>query len=200
MLVNQHAQQLRNRNRRVSIVQLNNFIIRQLCQLATCQMMATQNIGNRAGALEVLLHQTQFFTRLMVIVRVEDFRQFFGVNALLFGTQEIAVVEFSQVKRMRVLSLPQTQRLSHVVAVAQHRQIPGFAGNHECRNPLTIFSHFTAEAHLYVQRFIVAEPRVVATSPVIRRFHLLPVSERLAEQTVLIVQAVAGGRLTHGCH
>ena len=200
MLINQYAQQFRNRNRRVSIVKLDNFIIRQLRQLTARQVMATQNIGDRTGALEVLLHQTQFFTRLMVIVRIENFRQFFGVNALLFSTQEITVVEFGQVKRMRVFSLPQAQRLSHVVAVAQHRQIPGFPGNDECRNPLTAFGHCTAEANLHVQRFVVAEPRVAITPPVIRRFHLLTVSERLSEQAVLVVQAVAGRRLSHGGH
>ena len=46
----------------------------------------------------------------------------------------------------------------------------------------------------------MAEPRVAITPPVIRRFHLLAISERLAEQAVLVVQAVAGRRLSHGGH
>ena len=38
----------------------------------------------------------------MVVVWIENFGQFFRIDALLFGTQEITVVKFSQIKRMRV--------------------------------------------------------------------------------------------------
>ena len=48
--------------------------------------MATQNIRYRAGTLEVLLHQAQLFTGSMVVVWIENFGQFFRVDALLFGT------------------------------------------------------------------------------------------------------------------
>ncbi len=56
VLIDQHAQQFRNGDGRVGIVELDYFVIRQLCQLTTRKMVATQNIGNRTGALEVLLH------------------------------------------------------------------------------------------------------------------------------------------------
>ncbi len=38
------------------------------------------------------------------------------------------------------------------------------------------------------------------TLPVIGRFNLLAIIERLAEQAILIVQSVAGGGLPHRCH
>ena len=57
----------------------------------------------------------------MVVVRVQHLGQFFRVDALLLGAQEIAIVEFGQVKRMRVAGLPQTQRLRHAVTVAENR-------------------------------------------------------------------------------
>ena len=136
----------------------------------------------------------------MVVVRVEDFGQLLGVDALLLGAQEIAVVEFGQVKRMRVLRLPQTQRLRHAVTVAEHRQIPGFAGKGERRFPETLFRHFPANAHLHVKLRVVAEPRIGITMPVVRRFHLMAVSEGLAEQAVLVVQTVADRRLADGRH
>ncbi len=118
VLVNQHAQQFRNGDGRVSIVQLNDLVIRQLMQFASGQMMATQNIRYRAGALEVLLHQAQFFARRVVIVGIKHLRQFFRIDTLLFRPQESAVVEFGQIKRMRVGRLPQTQRLRDAVTIA----------------------------------------------------------------------------------
>src|SRR5699024_12545492 len=87
------------------IVQLNNFVIRQFVQFTPRQMMATQNIRYRTGTLEVLLHQAQLFTGSMVVVWIENFGQFFRIDALLFGTQEITVVKFSQIQRMRVRRL-----------------------------------------------------------------------------------------------
>lgn len=87
-------------------------------QFASGQMMATQNIRYRAGALEVLLHQAQFFARRVVIVGIKHLRQFFRIDTLLFRPQESAVVEFGQIKRMRVGRLPQTQRLRDAVTIA----------------------------------------------------------------------------------
>ncbi len=59
----------------------------------------------------------------MVVVWIENFGQFFRVDALLFGTQEITVVKFSQIKRMRVRRLPQTQRLRHAITIADNGEI-----------------------------------------------------------------------------
>ena len=200
MLVDQHAQQFRNGDGRVRVVELNHFEVRQLCQLAARQMMTAQNVRHGAGALEILLHQTQFFTRQMVVVRVEDFGQLLGVDTLLLGTQEIAVVEFGQVERMSVLRLPQAQRLRHAVTVAKHRQIPGFTGDGESRFPEALLCDFPTDADLHVQLRIVAEPRVGIAVPVIWRFHLVTISERLTEQAILIVEAIANGGLANRCH
>ncbi len=111
----------------------------------------------------------------MVVVRVQHLGQFFRVDALLLGAQEIAIVEFGQVERMSVFGLPQTQRLGDVVAIAKHRQIPGFAGNDERRLPFAVFADFPADTYLDIQRFVMTEPRVAAAPPVVRGFHLLAI-------------------------
>ncbi|XPE50826.1 hypothetical protein ACNKHL_20705 [Shigella flexneri] len=43
--------------------------------------MATQSIRYRTGTLEVLLHQAQLFTGSMVVVWIENFGQFFLIDA-----------------------------------------------------------------------------------------------------------------------
>ncbi len=177
MLVDQHAQQFRDGNGRMRIVKLNNFEVRQLSQLAARQVVSTQNVRHGAGALEVLLHQTQLFTRQMIIVRIEDFSQLLGVDPLLLGAQEVTVVEFGQVKRMRVLRLPQTQRLRHAVTVAEYRQVPGFTGNGERRFPESLLRDFPANPDLHIQLRVVAEPRIGIAVPVVRRFHLMAVGK-----------------------
>ena len=177
MLVDQHAQQFRDGNGRMRVVKLNNFEVRQLSQLAARQVVSTQNVRHGAGALEVLLHQTQLFTRQMIIVRIEDFSQLLGVDPLLLGAQEVTVVEFGQVKRMRVLRLPQTQRLRHAVTVAEYRQVPGFTGNGERRFPESLLRDFPANPDLHIQLRVVAEPRIGIAVPVVRRFHLMAVGK-----------------------
>ena len=200
VLIDQHAQQFWNRDSWVGIVQLNNFVIRQFVQFTPRQMMATQNIRYRTGTLEVLLHQAQLFTGSMVVVWIENFGQFFRIDALLFGTQEITVVKFSQIKRMRMRRLPQTQRLRHAITIADNGEIPRLTGNGKLRLPASVFRHFTANPYLHIQCFVVAEPRVVTAMPVIRRFNLFAIDKRLAEQTILIVQTVTRRRLTDSCH
>ena len=200
VLIDQHAQQFWNRDCWMGIVQLNNFVIRQFVQFTPRQMMATQNIRYRAGTLEVLLHQAQLFTGSMVVVWIENFGQFFCVDALLFGTQEITIVKFSQIKRMRMRRLPQTQRLRHAITIADNGEIPRLTGNGKLRLPASVFRHFTANPYLHIQCFVVAEPRVVTAMPVIRRFNLFAIDKRLAEQTILIVQTVTRRRLTDSCH
>ena len=108
VLIYQYTQQFRNGNSRVCVVKLNDFVIRQLVQFTPRQMMATKNVSNRTGALEVLLHQAQFFTGGMVVVWIENFSQFFRVDALLFSTQEITVIKFGKIERMSMSRLPQT--------------------------------------------------------------------------------------------
>ena len=136
----------------------------------------------------------------MVIVRVKHFSQFFRVDTLLLCAQEIAIVKFGQIKWMSMGRLPQTQRLRDVITIPQHRQIPGLAGNHERRFPGAAFADLTADPNLHIQLFVMTEPRVAATPPVIRRFNLLAICERLTEQTILIIQAIAGCRLANGRH
>ena len=46
----------------------------------------------------------------------------------------------------------------------------------------------------------MAEPRVAAATPVVRGFLLLAIVKGLAEQTILVIEAVAGRRLPHGRH
>ena len=51
----------------------------------------------------------------------------------LFGTQEITIVKFSQIKRMRMRRLPQTQRLRHAITIADNGEIPRLTGNGKLR-------------------------------------------------------------------
>ncbi len=166
--------------------------------------MAAQNIGHRTGALEILLHQAQTFTGQMVIVGIQDFGQLFRLNALFFCLKKFTVVKPAQVKRLHCTRFPQAQRLGDAILITYHRQIPGFPAQGEFRHPVlasvVLFQQHAAKADIHRQRAVVAEPRIAFAVPVIRRFLLLAVAERLAEQTVLVVQSVAGSRLANGGH
>lgn len=83
--------------------------------------MTTQNVRHGAGTLEILLHQTQLLARTVVVIWVEHLGQFFCIDTLLLGTQEITVVEFGQIERVRMGRLPQSQRLCYAVTITQYR-------------------------------------------------------------------------------
>ncbi|MFP1462107.1 hypothetical protein ACLB1E_08615 [Escherichia coli] len=91
------------------------------------------------------------------MIWIENFGQFFRIDALLFGTQEITVVKFSQIKRMRVRRLPQTQRLRHAITIADNREIPRLTGNGKLRLPASVLRHFSANPYLHIQCFVVAK-------------------------------------------
>ncbi len=204
MLIQQQAQHFRDGDSGMGIVKLDHLIIGQLRQRAARQVMTAQNIRHRAGALEILLHQTQPLAFLMVIVGIEHLGQLRRIDAPLLRLQEFAVVEQRQVERVRVGRLPQAQRLRDAVAIADDRQIPGFAAHHERRFPpqrtVIVFYYFAADAHFDIQRAVMAKPWIAVASPVVRRFALVTLVERLAEQAVLVVQTVADGGLADRRH
>ena len=71
--------------------------------------------------MEILLHQAQLFTRLMVVTRIEHFTQFAGSDTGFHRVQVMAVVEFLQIERGRVAGVPQTQSLHHLVVITDDR-------------------------------------------------------------------------------
>ncbi|UMX89575.1 hypothetical protein MJ579_26685 [Klebsiella pneumoniae] len=68
-------------------------------------MMTAQDIGYRAGALEVPAASGAVFYRPDGCRSGTAIWSFFRVDALLLGAQEIAIVEFGQVERMSVFGL-----------------------------------------------------------------------------------------------
>ncbi|MNR39316.1 hypothetical protein D3C85_1575190 [compost metagenome] len=101
---------------------------------------------------------------------------------------------------MRVFRLPQTQRLRDAVTIAQHRQIPGFAGDDKTRFPMALLRDFAANADVHVELRVMAEPRIAAAMPVVRGFNLMPVIKGLTEQAVLIVQTITDSGLPYRRH
>jgi len=106
MLIQQQTHQLRDSQRRMGVIKLDHFMIGQGFDAASGPMMATQNVSQCAGALKILLHQTQFFTVLMIVIGVEHFGEFFSINTLLFRAQKVAVVKATEVKRLGMFRLP----------------------------------------------------------------------------------------------
>ncbi|VDZ54404.1 Uncharacterised protein [Serratia odorifera] len=119
----------------VGVIQLNHFVLRQVFNFSSGLMMPTQDIRHRTGTLEVLLHQTQPFTSLVVVIRVQHLGQLGRLAALFLRLQELAVVKVAQVERMRMARLPQAQRLADAVTITEYRQIPGFAAQGQRRMP-----------------------------------------------------------------
>lgn len=109
----------------------------------------------------------------MVVVWVQYFGQFFCVDVLLFGVQEIVIVEFGQVEWMSVFGLLQMQWLGDVVVIVKYWQVSGFVGNDECWLLFVVFVDFFVDIYLDIQCFVMMELWVVVVFLVVRGFYLL---------------------------
>lgn len=123
MLIEQNAHQLGDGDGRVRIVELDHLILRQIVDTASGQMVSAQDIGQRAGAVEVLLHQAQPLSRRVIIVGIEYLGQLGSLYALTLGVQKLPAIKAVQVEGVIVAGDPQTQWLADSVTVADHRQI-----------------------------------------------------------------------------
>ena len=73
MLVHKKTHELRNSDRRMSIIHLEGCLIRQILQSAVLSQVLCESLLERGRDEEILLLQAKFLARIVVVVRVEDF-------------------------------------------------------------------------------------------------------------------------------
>ena len=100
--------------------------------------------------------------------------------------------------------VPQAQGLHDLIVITDDWQIVCLTLHDQRRYPvLTVFvigTHFTTKADRQREAGVSGQPRIMFTVPVIRRFLLFAVAERLTEQTILVTQAIPDRRLIDRGH
>ena len=181
------ADKLRYGDSRVSVVELNRVVLREILNFSACLEVLLEQVVEGGGAEEVLLFQSQQLAGTCVVVRVEGAGDVlcFYLGAACFHI--ILAVESVEVELFDRLSLPQAQCASKAVLVAEYRHVVG-----DCHDVSG------GEVHLYGVFLNSFAPRVAELCPVVRVLLLEAVDDGLLEQSVLVAYSVAGQRELHG--
>ncbi|MNS69975.1 hypothetical protein D3C72_1033070 [compost metagenome] len=197
--VDQLPHQFSHGNRGVSVVELDRGVIAQGQHRGVHVAMAAQQILQRGGDEEVLLAQAQLLAGLGAVRRVQHPGDAFGPGHFGHGAQVVAGVETLQVQIFHGPGTPQAQRVDARPAPADHRRVVGNRSHGFRRGPdLSGFAGVvgqgldTAAETDGVSHFRPLElPRVAEIQPVFGLLLLPAIDNRLAEQPVLIADAVA---------
>ncbi|MPM34064.1 hypothetical protein SDC9_80645 [bioreactor metagenome] len=204
-LVHQDAHQLRHRDHRVGVVELEDDPVRQVVEVEVLLQLVVDEVAQRAGHEEVLLLQSQLLALRGGVLGVEHLGDVLGEG---LGPHRLGVVtgiEDRQVEGLRRLRAPQPQRVDPAVEVAgdhvvvRHAQhVPG--GHPGGPFPAVLVDGplgVTAEVHLHRLLGVRELPRRAEREPGVGLLDLTAVHEGLAEDAVLVADAVADAGHVH---
>ena len=191
----------------MSIVQLEGNLLIQLCDIivmffifCNCSLYACRN-------KEILLFQTQLFSFVMVVVRIQNLYDGFCKVFLLNRFVVITFVEGIQGEVLNSLCIPDGQRVYNIVVVSYDWHIV-----RNCIDRLVILlykvyasgsfivllCHISAKFYLFCILRAFQLKWIAVFQPVIRYFYLITVANLLFEHTVLVTDTAAVRRISKG--
>ena len=206
-LVKQDTHQLCYRYGRMSIVHLDRHLLIQLLNI----VMTSLILGNRRLKArrheEILLLQPQFFSRIVIIIRIQDFYNVLRQILLFNSLMVITAVKGLQLEINDRLRIPDTQGIDNMIIITDDRVVI-----RNCLNRLIIllyktylaliiifYTDISAEAH-FLGIFRSSEfKRIAVHKPVIRRLYLITVLDLLLEHTVAVTDTASVCRISKGC-
>ena len=97
-LIEQDPHQLRYRHRRMRVVELNRDLVGERAPIGIAAAEAPDEIGQRAGDQEILLHEAQALSHAGGIVWIQHAGQRFGRESPSQGADKIAAAELLKVE------------------------------------------------------------------------------------------------------
>ena len=199
LLVHQHAHELGDDERGMRLVEVDERLFGERRPVGGAVVLpeAAQDVGERAAREEVLLPEAQLLAGHRVVVRVEHLREVLGEHLRLDRLHVGALVEVREVELVHRLRAPQAKRV-HGVGVADDREVVGDS-LHLLRalphplGPAAFLHVLHAAAELDGLRVLGTRelPRVAVLEPVVRLLDLLAVHDALAEDAVVVAEAIA---------
>src|SRR5882762_2179799 len=204
VLVDQQAHELRNRHRRVRVVQLNGDRVRNGRERAPLAQMRRQDVLQARADEEILLLEPQLLALRRGVVRVQHARQVLGFQLLLHGGRIVAGIEGVDMKRGDGATGPEAQMIDGGTAVTRSQLVESdgvdirrvdpavqFGRSRVLRN-LDSAAESHSEAHAAARHF----PDIAQAQPAARDLALAAVgADDLREYAVVIANAVADGRV-----
>ena len=186
---------------RMGVVELDRHLVGQRMHLAILLHVAADDVLQRCGGEEILLPQAQFLARGRGVGRIEHAGDDLRLVALGQGCRIVAAVEGIEPDRVHGARRPEPQRVDALAAPADDRRVAGGGDELFGRLPLALLlvadfdagHDLSAEADLIGRLAPPELPRVAVLEPVFRQFHLPAVLDLLAEQAVIVADAIAIG-------
>ena len=205
-LVEEDAHEFGDGEGGMGVVELDGDLVGEGVDFVAVGLEAADDVMEGAGDEEILLLEAEAAALLDVVVRIEDLGDVFREGLGLVGLHVVAVVEEGEVEFLGGLGLPQAQVVDGVVAVAGNRNIVGDAedgvvvepaGN----EPAVALLHVDAAAEMDLELGFGAFdlPGVAEAEPMVGFLDLIAVFDDLAEDAVVVADAVAvAGELEGG--
>ena len=175
------------------------------CRSKSLRQHLVDEVAHRAGDEEVLLLQAQLLALRRGVLGVEHHRDLLGEGLVAHGLDVVAGVELGEVEGAGRLGAPQPQRVDAPVAVAGDHVVVGHAEDVPVRTPsgcaravvVGVLLGAAAELHAHGVLGVRELPRVAELQPRVGVLDLPAVDERLAEDAVLVADAVADAGHRH---
>ena len=203
--VHEDSHQLRNGYGRVSIVQLEGNLLIQLCDIivmffifCNCSLYACRNE-------EILLFQTQLFSFVMVVVRIQNLYDGFCKVFLLNRFVVITFVEGIQGEVLNSLCIPDGQRVYNIVVVSYdwhivrncvYRLIIFLYEVYASGSLIILLCYVSAKFYFFCVFRAFQLEWIAVFQPVVRYFYLITVADLLFEHTVFITDTAAVCRIS----
>ena len=203
--IHKNSHQLRNSYGRVGIIQLEGNLLIQLRNIivmffvfCNCSLYACRN-------KEILLFQTQLFSFIMVIVRIQNLYDGLCKVFLLNSFVVITLVEGIQREVLNSLCIPDGQSVYNIVVISYDwhvvrncidRLVILLYKVYASGSLIVLLCHISAKFYLFCILRAFQLKRIAVFQPVIRYFYLITVADLLFEHTVFITDTAAVCRIS----
>ncbi len=208
VLVQEDAEELGDGDGGVRVVELHRDLRVEIGpRIAGVAEVAADDVAQRAGDEEILLHETQLLAIFGLVVRVKNLRDGLADGLLANGVDIAAAVESDEIELLGRARSPEAEQVDGCGAVAGDRNVVGHAENGLEINPtragvaLVVEDILHAAVNVDIRGVFGAHdfPRGAEDHPVVRMLDLVSMDELLLEQAELVVNAVAdGGQIERG--
>ena len=199
VLIDQQAHELRNRDRRMGVVQLHRKLFVELGDRQFLRAQDAEHVLQRAGDEEILLFEAQLLAAQLLVVRIEDLAEVLRDDLLVDGAVVIAAVEAGEVEGFRRLGAPQAQRIRGVAVIAENESVVRHSIDDFVRHPahaqplvlVDVLLRAAAEFDAHGPFGPDELPRVAEAQPPVGFLDLPAVDDLLVEYAELVANAVA---------
>ncbi|MEY9880360.1 hypothetical protein ABIA43_001894 [Bradyrhizobium sp. USDA 328] len=198
MEVDEDPHQLGDGKARMGVVELHRDLACEAAQLAVGGEMPFHQVLERGRHEEIFLAQPQLAARRAFVVRIEELANRLRPRLLGVGADIIALVEGIELQRIGRARRPQAQRIDVMAAPADDRRVIGDRLHGLTRMPdravaALVLDMLDAAAEIDVVDHLgpLQFPGVAEAQPFIGIFLLPALIDDLAEQAVIVADAVA---------